>query len=298
MSAQSLAGLVALNVLFLASGLAVLWLVRGWEIWSDVARLAGLTYLVGVVVLGSLWTMLLIVGVPFSLGLVLGTFGIVIAVASLAARRRGRTVPARPHARSARTAARHGFRHLRFRARAGGLLSRRAPVRSVLVGRLGVLGAEGEGDLLLREHRPRALQGASRLVLSAARPRARCGRVQAHGKSRRRDAPRPVLALRCRVRLGARRASRRARSRLDPLAVRAPRPRRAANRDAFLHHRGGSLSRLPLRAGVRSPLHLAARSRQVEARDRSRPDLRGCAHEARRHAARRAPAVHDVCSDS
>ena len=94
MSVQSLAGLVALNVLFLASGLAVLWLVRGWEIWSDVARLAGLTYLVGVVVLGSLWTMLLIVGVPFSLGLVLGTFGIVIAGASLAARRRGRTVPA------------------------------------------------------------------------------------------------------------------------------------------------------------------------------------------------------------
>ena len=197
MSVHSLAGLVALNALFFASGLAVLWLVRGS---GDLDRhRAGSqdspTSLASSYV-GSIWTMLLIVGVPFSLGLV---------PRDLRCRHRCRVVccsttiadgSGAPHVRHAQPDARHGDWHLRFRARARGLLSRRAPVRSLLVGRLVVLGAEGESDLLLRKHRRRVLQAASRLVLSAARPRARRGRVQVHGKSRRRDAPRPVLALR------------------------------------------------------------------------------------------------------
>ena len=95
MSAHSLAGLAALNALYLASGVAILWVARGWVGWSDVARLAGLAYLVGVVAMGSLWTVLLIVGVPFSLWSMLGLFAVVIAVAAIAARRRGPTLPAR-----------------------------------------------------------------------------------------------------------------------------------------------------------------------------------------------------------
>jgi hypothetical protein len=87
---------------------------------SDVARLAGLTYLVGVVVLAPLWTMLLIAGVPFSLGL---SWDFRDRHCRRIARRPAtwRTTGA-PHARNARTAARHCFWHLRVRARAGGLL--------------------------------------------------------------------------------------------------------------------------------------------------------------------------------
>jgi hypothetical protein len=46
--------------------------VRGAADWIDAVRFLGLAYVVGVVVTGSLWTLLLIVGVPFSLGLVIG----------------------------------------------------------------------------------------------------------------------------------------------------------------------------------------------------------------------------------
>jgi hypothetical protein len=92
-SAHSLAGIAVLNGLYLASGTAIFWLVRGWVTWSELARLAGIAYMAGVVAMGSLWTLLLIVGLPFSLGMVLGLAGLVIGAAGLAARRRGRPLP-------------------------------------------------------------------------------------------------------------------------------------------------------------------------------------------------------------
>ena len=95
MSAQALGGLALLNALFLISGIALLWLFRGWDTWAELARLAGLAYVTGVAVVGSTWTLLLILGVPFSLGLVLGLPAFVIATFSLLARRRGRTRPVR-----------------------------------------------------------------------------------------------------------------------------------------------------------------------------------------------------------
>ncbi|HJS50221.1 MAG TPA: hypothetical protein VJ745_07835 [Gaiellaceae bacterium] len=95
MSAHALGGLAVLNALFLASGIAVLWLVRGLETWADVARLAGLAYISGVVAIGSLWTLALIVGVPFSLGMVLGLPVAVFVGACVASRRRGRSWPKR-----------------------------------------------------------------------------------------------------------------------------------------------------------------------------------------------------------
>jgi hypothetical protein len=67
-----------LNAGYAAMGLAFLWALRGLPRWSDVARLAGLGYLLGVAVFGVLWTELLVMGVPFGgwaivLTLILGT---------------------------------------------------------------------------------------------------------------------------------------------------------------------------------------------------------------------------------
>jgi hypothetical protein len=95
MSVHALAGLLALNLLYLVSGTALLWLLRGWDAWVDIARLAGLSYLCGLAAVGSLWTLLLIAGRPFSLGVVLGVPAFVTAGSALGARRLGRALPRR-----------------------------------------------------------------------------------------------------------------------------------------------------------------------------------------------------------
>jgi hypothetical protein len=94
-SAQSLAGLAVLNLLFLLTGVGIVWALRGWPTWGDVARLAGLSYLVGLVTTGSIWTLLLIFGAPFSLVLLLGVPALLIGSAVVLARRQGRVVPVR-----------------------------------------------------------------------------------------------------------------------------------------------------------------------------------------------------------
>lgn len=93
MSVQALAGLAGLNVLYATAGGAFLWLVRGASTWTEVGRLAGLAYLLGVVLTGGLWTLALVVGVPFSLATVLVVpLGLTVMFA-VAARRRGRRTP-------------------------------------------------------------------------------------------------------------------------------------------------------------------------------------------------------------
>ena len=57
--------LVALNLGYAVMGTVFVWAVRGMPRWSDVARLCGLGYLVGVAAFGVLWTELLVLGVPF-----------------------------------------------------------------------------------------------------------------------------------------------------------------------------------------------------------------------------------------
>ena len=93
MSLQALAALVGLNALYLLAGAAFLWLVRGASDWIDVVRLAGLAYVVGVVLTGSLWTFVLIADVPFSLGVVLAVPIALTGVFVAAGRRRGRRIP-------------------------------------------------------------------------------------------------------------------------------------------------------------------------------------------------------------
>ncbi len=93
MSLQSLLGLTVLNALLLVSGASVLWLLRGWTTWLEVARLAGVAYVFGVALVGSLWTLLLIAGVPFGLITVLGVPALVAALSALGSVGRGRTLP-------------------------------------------------------------------------------------------------------------------------------------------------------------------------------------------------------------
>ena len=93
MNVHALTGLLILNLLFLASGLGLLWFLRGWDTWVELGRLAGLAYVVGVVTVGSLWTLLLIAGVPFSLAVVLGVPAAATVGSVLMARRRGRDRP-------------------------------------------------------------------------------------------------------------------------------------------------------------------------------------------------------------
>jgi hypothetical protein len=92
-SAHALVGLAVLNTLFLVSGVAVMWVLRGWATWGHVVRLAGLAYLVGVVTVGSVWTLLLIAGAPFGAWMVLAVPVLVVAIAAVVGRLRGRGRP-------------------------------------------------------------------------------------------------------------------------------------------------------------------------------------------------------------
>ena len=82
MTLRSLLGLAVMNLFALGVGAGLLWGVRGWRTWWELARLAGLAYLLGVAALGVASTLVLVVGIPFSLVTVLLT-GLVLAAVAL-----------------------------------------------------------------------------------------------------------------------------------------------------------------------------------------------------------------------
>jgi hypothetical protein len=93
MTTRALGGLLALNVAYLVVGIAILWAFRGFRTWSQVARLAGLGYLLGVAAFGTLWSLLLVVDVPFGgAAIVISLTGLAVA-ASVAGRLGRRPVP-------------------------------------------------------------------------------------------------------------------------------------------------------------------------------------------------------------
>jgi hypothetical protein len=65
MTLRAIGGLVALNAGLAVVGLALLWALGAIARWSDAVRLAGVGYLVGVAAFGTIWTQLLVLGVPF-----------------------------------------------------------------------------------------------------------------------------------------------------------------------------------------------------------------------------------------
>jgi hypothetical protein len=84
MTERSLLGVALFNLFVLAVGVGLLWGVRGWRSWLELARLSGLAYMLGVAALGISFSLELIVGVPFSLPTILGT-GMALAVGGVAA---------------------------------------------------------------------------------------------------------------------------------------------------------------------------------------------------------------------
>lgn len=65
MTIRSIAGLAGLNLFFVVVGVGVLWGLRGWRWWTDLVRLLGVAYLLGVASMITLLTLALVAGIPF-----------------------------------------------------------------------------------------------------------------------------------------------------------------------------------------------------------------------------------------
>jgi hypothetical protein len=92
-SVHAIVGLVGFNLLLLIAGSGALWGVRGWEAWSELARLAGLAYLLGVACVGVLLVNELVLGIPFAFATVVLTALIVFLAGVALGRALGRTLP-------------------------------------------------------------------------------------------------------------------------------------------------------------------------------------------------------------
>jgi hypothetical protein len=94
MTTHAIAGVVGLSLLYLMLGLAVLWALRPWESWLELLRHSGLAYLIGVAVFGCTWTLLLVLGRPFDLISLNGSFVVLTAVAIVVGVVREHSIPA------------------------------------------------------------------------------------------------------------------------------------------------------------------------------------------------------------
>ena len=93
MTPAAIAGLAALNLFFLVVGAGVLWGIRGWRWWTELVRLAGLAYLLGVASFMVLMTFELTIGVPVTAATIVAD-GALLLAAGLGVRRfRGATRP-------------------------------------------------------------------------------------------------------------------------------------------------------------------------------------------------------------
>lgn len=90
---HSLAGLVALNLVFLGAGYLLLWAVKGLDSLSELLRLAGAAYLLGLAAVVLAGTELLVAGVAPTVPVVLGVAAALCAAGLLAGRRLGRGRP-------------------------------------------------------------------------------------------------------------------------------------------------------------------------------------------------------------
>jgi hypothetical protein len=93
MTLRAIAGLLAFNVFVLAVGAVVLWGMRGWRWWTELARLAGVAYFLGVAALMVLTMLELVVGIPVDPVTVALTGVGVVAAGIVVGRRRGFAAP-------------------------------------------------------------------------------------------------------------------------------------------------------------------------------------------------------------
>ena len=92
---MSLLGVIALNVLFLLAGSAILWAVRGWATWREYLALAGIAYVCGLSAVGVIATLTLIWGLGLSPGVILLVVGGITVAGALVGWRMGRPLPVR-----------------------------------------------------------------------------------------------------------------------------------------------------------------------------------------------------------
>jgi hypothetical protein len=92
-SMHSLAGLVLFNLFLLSVGIQVLFAVRGWGAWSELVRLSGFAYMLGVAAMGTLLVLELVAGLDLSLLSILATGVVIGAAAILAGRAFGHSIP-------------------------------------------------------------------------------------------------------------------------------------------------------------------------------------------------------------
>ncbi|MDH4338855.1 MAG: hypothetical protein OEW47_00600 [Thermoleophilia bacterium] len=85
MTIQALLGLAVLNAFLLGVGIAMLWAIRGWRSWAELARLSGFAYMLGVALVGVTLSLELVLDVPFSLAAILVT-GAALMLSSVAVR--------------------------------------------------------------------------------------------------------------------------------------------------------------------------------------------------------------------
>lgn len=93
MTPSAIAGLVVLNLFFLLVGAGVLWGIRGWRWWTELLRLVGLAYLLGVASFMLLMTLELTLGIPVTRATIV-VDGLLLVAAGIGFRRyRGATRP-------------------------------------------------------------------------------------------------------------------------------------------------------------------------------------------------------------
>ena len=95
MSAHSIGGLVALNLLLVVVGSAALHALRGFRSWNEALRLGGLSYMLGIAITGVIFVVELVVGLSLSWPTMIVTEAALIAAGLTGAYALGRRFPAR-----------------------------------------------------------------------------------------------------------------------------------------------------------------------------------------------------------
>jgi hypothetical protein len=90
---RAIGGLIVLHLLFLGVGAGILWGLRGWRVWTDFVRLAGVAYLLGVAALMALLTLALVAGLGFGPPLMIACGVVLVSGGLLRGWRNGRGLP-------------------------------------------------------------------------------------------------------------------------------------------------------------------------------------------------------------
>ena len=284
MTVRALSGLVVLNLSYAVVGLSLLWALGAFRTWSAALRLAGLGYLLGLAAFGVLWTTLLVAGVPF------GGVGIVVSLVVSRRSRGQRRYGAQRHAQARPCLFRRsigGARHRGGRRARGalprGVVPRGTAVEPPGIRRVGVLGAEGDGDLLLRRPRRACLHDDSELVVPAAAADPRRRGLPRDRRRGRVHAARAVLVPRRRCRRGCGRAAPSSHPRVDPLAAASPRSGRSSLRRAAVRAARRRPPRHPRRRRGAAARAVAPRLGRLAARGRGGAARRCGEYETRGH---------------